>query len=280
MCFRYCCWIDSSCLGALDSLYQKGTLEEHWRRRRLRDHEEFNDDIAGRNTGRMRSNVKPEDDTTKDDAFLDVLEAMELASMVWRETFDRIALRLETLDRASEIALTEAKQKTREAVENLERIRERATVLPDGRRVYRDQNGHAYTEDGARLSDTEATGIQWAEGSPSREEYDQGNRQHEEARRREEEIERYRERLAEARRRFQDMTPGNTSQEQLEDFESELERDLPATVKNAAENVRIERPQQAAGPEAPAPTVTRPNAAELDATTGTVMPKVALPTPA
>ncbi len=244
--------------------------------------------MAGRNTGRLRSNVKPEADP-KDDAILDVLDAMELAAMVWHETFERIAVRLEATTEATAIALTEARREATEAAESLERLRDRATTLPDGRRVYRDQNGNAYTEDGGRIPDDEAATIKRADGAPSLEDYRNADRRDREARRRLDEIERYNERLNAIRQRLNGATPGSVSQEELERLEAELDRDMPDSVRQTREQLAADRPNSPARqatstpePEQPEPAakpIGRPAQSDLDAVAVSGLPKVSLPTP-
>lgn len=247
--------------------------------RRLEELDDFNDELAGRNTGKMRKSAAPDAQRESQDNGSHLMDAMELAAMVWNETFDRIAHEINTLSEATQIALSNARQEAQQAAEELREIQDRATTLPDGRRVYRDEDGNVYTEDGNRLSPDQAAGIQWAEGATTWNEYLNARKRQQETAQNVEDIERYRDRIEALRQRLQSATPGNPSQEELERLESELDQGMPAAVRKERDRLMSERPE----PESRAAVIARADVnlseSDLQSVPSAAVPKVAMPSP-
>lgn len=273
-------WANILRLGGTGGLpCQKGTLEQQRRLRRLEELDDFNDELAGRNTGKMRKSAAPDAQRESQDNGSHLMDAMELAAMVWNETFDRIAHEINTLSEATQIALSNARQEAQQAAEELREVQDRATTLPDGRRVYRDEGGNVYTEDGNRLSPDQAAGIQWAEGATTWNEYLNARKRQQETAQNVEDIERYRDRIEALRQRLQSATPGNPSQEELERLESELDQGMPAVVRKERDRLMSERPE----PESRAAVTARADvnlsASDLQSVPSAAVPKVAMPSP-
>ncbi|MCW2248062.1 hypothetical protein M2352_003696 [Azospirillum fermentarium] len=230
------------------------------------------DEAASRELDRTKKLRAEEDDKSK----LDVTEMFDLLMMVWEETFERVNYFVNTTAEATEIALEKARQNQITAAEALKTIQNQATVLPDGRRVYRDKDGNAYTEDGAQIPATDAARIKWAEGSPSWESYQAANEANEQARLSVEEIERFQQRLQATQALLSKAKPESLSQEELERLESDLDRDTPAAVRKERDRLMSERPE----PEARA---VRDARADDDLSvssvnlTPTAAPRVAMP---
>ncbi|MBP7339537.1 hypothetical protein [Niveispirillum sp.] len=212
------------------SLCQKGTFEHQRRVKRQQELDDFNDEVAGRDNGKMRKAGADGGSARPHNDILDVMDAMELAAMVWNETFDRITHQLDVLDEANRLALQEAD-------DDLRRIEEEATTLPDGRRVYLSRDGkHAYYEDGTLMSEEDKAAVQWRPNAA-----DWETRQ--EAIRQREEIERYQQRIEAARQRLQGAKPGTMSQEELEKIEEDLQRDVPDSVRRKRDKMLADEPE-------------------------------------
>lgn len=74
--------------------------------------------------------------------------------------------------RRAEANLTVAERAVANREEELEQLLDRAAKLhPSGQPVFRDRNGNAVTQDGHRLSATDAASIVWPDNAPSYENY-------------------------------------------------------------------------------------------------------------
>lgn len=140
----------------------------------------------------------------------------------FEERLERLAERWRELDRASLEALRAAEIRSRQTWQDLEALRQRATVV-DGERVYRSQDGRAFTEAGQEI---DPAGIAWRENAPTWEQHLETTKAWEDAARERQDIEEYRDRLEKQKERLD----GPLTEDDLREIESELE-DMPDAVR-------------------------------------------------
>ncbi|MEH6575678.1 MAG: hypothetical protein V7731_01250 [Amphritea sp.] len=136
--------------------------EDKARLNRRQDIEDYNNETAGRDVGRIkrffpdgRPFVKQGSDS--DDEF-NLLSEFVLTQQQ-KEMAERLAeidRKMKLYDRATVIALQEIDEEIALAQLELQRAQDNATVLHNGRRVYRDEvSGHFYDEEDIRLSESD-----------------------------------------------------------------------------------------------------------------------------
>ncbi len=86
---------------------------------------------------------------------------------LYNETFDK----LRDAERATEAALTAARNALESAAQELQDITERAAALPDGTKVFRDADGNVVTAAGKRVTGADLDAILWQGDEPSYEDY-------------------------------------------------------------------------------------------------------------
>jgi len=123
-----------------------------------KNHDDLNNEVGGRDVGRIKRFVAPEHiggeatETNNDTAFMDM--AFQLLTIEQQKQYERLQHQFELYDQAIELALVEIDEEIALAHQDLERIQDNATVLNDDSHVYRDEeNGHFYDENDKRLSE-------------------------------------------------------------------------------------------------------------------------------
>jgi len=91
-----------------------------------------------------------------------LLAANPAYAALYHETFDKLRAAEAAAERALSLAI-EARAKARQALDD---TLERAATLPDGTRVFRDDNGDVRTEHGDKIAPEIAAGIQWRRDEP------------------------------------------------------------------------------------------------------------------
>lgn len=146
----------------------------------------------------------------------------EIAAREYAERVQRLTARLDELDRASLEALREADRRVRENEERLRRIRETATVTPDGRRIYRTEDGmRAYYEDGIEATAREMDAVQWEPYAPSWERHQESVRNLDQSIQKRDDIRTYRERLEHHRKHLENRDDPLRADE-LDEMEREI----------------------------------------------------------
>ena len=147
-------------------------------RRREVDFTDLQNEIAGRETGRAKRfltggtaeatrNAKKNAGKDIELSALDLLMRDPEYAALYKETKDLLI----TAEQAAERALESLENQITELRGSLVEMRERANKLPDGRLVFKDEQGRVWTEDGQRVEGMALEQIVWKEGAPSREEF-------------------------------------------------------------------------------------------------------------
>ena len=142
--------------------------------REARDRDDLHHEIAGRDVGRIRRFLpdgvqnaevaeKRRAERVRTISHLQALLQSDPAyAALYRETEDFLA----SAERASETALEKTEQRLTGANEALADLMGRTPALGDGRKVFQDAAGRAWTEDGELLSPEDAAAIDWPAHAP------------------------------------------------------------------------------------------------------------------
>lgn len=138
----------------------------------------FREELAGLAAGRM-DRFLPEDHDSKPRARerkadkarrrTSALE-MLLASASYRALHSQVFDTLRMAEQVTEAALVAVQTLMEKETGELADMREHANVLPDGRKVYRNAAGEAFTEDGVEIEGPILDGVVWRDGAPTYEE--------------------------------------------------------------------------------------------------------------
>lgn len=127
---------------------------------RQQDRDDLNNEMAGRDTGRMRRFISADENgqiarqKQEKDRFLEFADRM--LTLEQQRRYEKLQRDFERYDRATQQALAEVDRDIAQAQLNLEQIQNNATRLDNGRRVYRDENdGQFYDENDQRVNDDE-----------------------------------------------------------------------------------------------------------------------------
>ncbi|MEO1459662.1 MAG: hypothetical protein AAFV49_19135 [Pseudomonadota bacterium] len=153
-------------------------LDDTSKNGRQRDHDDLQNEMAGRSTGRQRRFL-PADGA--DGSFdgkrsngrgaLTALDILLLTDPVYAALYRQVGDVLATAERETDEAIDAAETALDVARTELQDALDKAARLPNGRRVFRDADGQVWTEDGELLDADTAAGIQWRGDEPSREDY-------------------------------------------------------------------------------------------------------------
>lgn len=153
-------------------------LEDTSNRTRQRDHEDLQNEIAGRSTVRQRRFL-PADGAdgsldgkrSNDRGSFTGLDILLLTDPIYAALYSQVGEVLEAAERDTAAAIDAAERALDAARTELQDVLDKAARLPDGRRVFRDADGHVWTEDGELVDPATAAGIQWRGDEPSREDF-------------------------------------------------------------------------------------------------------------
>lgn len=148
----------------------------------------------------------------KDGQILDTVQLLTLEEWRRQEQMQLLAHRLDRLDRASEQAL-------REARERLDEIRRTANRTEDGRLAFEAEDGTVYDEHGNEVSPDEVDWEDWNPEGPTRSEFREALGRYNEA-------EDYRRQVMETKERLGD-DPSEDELAALDEQVAELERTMP-----------------------------------------------------
>ena len=149
-------------------------------RRSQRDFDDLQNEIAGREVGRMRRFRTADDDRdprSKDRresqrlTRLSALEALLATDPVYRGLYEQTLDQLRRAEAATEAALAKARAARDRAQEDFLGLLDRAATMPDGTRVFRDADGNVRREDGRLVSGDSIDTIRWPDRAPDYENY-------------------------------------------------------------------------------------------------------------
>ena len=146
--------------------------------RKLRDFADLQNEIAGRDTGRIarfltadRGGSDPEKKKRAERRFRDALEALLATDPEYRALYIELGEKLGDAETNADETIAALQDRLASLNDAITNTLDRAARLPDGRRVFRYADGHVEDEFGNAVSPELAEGIQWPPKAPSAEEY-------------------------------------------------------------------------------------------------------------
>jgi hypothetical protein len=212
---------------------------------RQTDFDDLQNEMAGRETGRMPRFLSEEVRDARDPRRRADAQARETSRLrmllmsdpayaaLYKDTFEK----LRQAEDAAEQALMQAAAAGQEADRHLEDMLERAQRLEDGTRVFRDHEGRVWSERGGRMDDVTLDALEWRGNEPSYEEYIAGKDAAHRARTETDALQTYQvDVLGHMRNRMTDED-NPVTKEEMEQFQREMDERLPqAAYANGAEN--------------------------------------------
>ncbi len=155
----------------------KSDLNAQASERRARDHDDLQNEIAGRHVGRHKrfliSGGTDGSDAKERKAARDARTALDLMLLdpryakLYNSAMDALVDAEAKATETIELAV----QALQQAREDLNDILDRAATLPDGTKVFRDAKGNIWTENDVLVDDVQAESIVWHGDEPTHEEY-------------------------------------------------------------------------------------------------------------
>lgn len=132
------------------------------------DRRDFNDEMAGRETGRQERFTSGRSDHAQTERKREKEATESQLRMLLRDAeYARLYERAWDALNSTQAALDEEMLRNEEATARLsglvDTMESRAATLPSGEKVFRSKDGNLYTADGRQLSDNEAVGIETPE---------------------------------------------------------------------------------------------------------------------
>lgn len=220
----------------------------------LRDLIDYNDELAGRENGRMQRFFPSEDresrrtGRTKQQRRFDELLRL-LQNPFYAQLYYQAAETIERVDIAADRVRRELKRESEAATDQLHELRAKAAEFPDGRKVFRANDGRLVAEDGADVTGHKEHIKGLSPDTASWEEFEDAQKRLDEIRRQLGEIDTYmRDVIEPARDRLRDpenpMTP-----DELREFNRKAEEAMPAALRTEVSSLRKEGNEvKASGP--------------------------------
>ena len=210
--------------------------------RRERDRDDLNNEMAGREVGRVRRFLPEGSDPAslrkrreREREYRSRLMALLQSSTAYAALYQETKDTLRKAEAATEIALAEARDRITGAQEAVAGLRDKASTLPDGAQVYRDAEGNVRTEDGTLVEGDDLDRITWREGAPSYEDIAAARRAAADAQANYDAILRYQtDVLGRARDRLTDEDNPPTMDE-IRDIQQRITEEAPFTRQNTGE---------------------------------------------
>ncbi|MEM7530473.1 MAG: hypothetical protein AAF416_23055 [Pseudomonadota bacterium] len=206
--------------------------------KRQKDHDDLQNELAGRDTGRMARFLTgaergPEDLRRKRAREVEQTHLMlALQDPAYRARYEEVSRRLTDAMMATEQALTHLNEQIAVTESELDDVQGAAARLPDGSRVYRDEAGAVRRENGSTVDATLAATILWTGDEPTYTDFSEARDRHSAALAERAVVEAYQsEVLAPAQERLED--PANPpSLEDLDRILEPVETEMPTAVSN------------------------------------------------
>ncbi|MEM6311971.1 MAG: hypothetical protein AAF754_18225 [Pseudomonadota bacterium] len=239
--------------------------QEASERKRMQDLKDLNDELAGRETGRIKRFLgdTPADDPSSPNnrrraSAISTLDQLMISDPIYRDMHHRTSQALAHAQNRLDQARDRIASMRQETEAEIEDMKARAARLPDGSAVFRDKNGAVRREDGSIVDQALADTILWRGDEPSYEDWKATNERLERLEEMEREVEAAQQEIGEMQDRLQDAD-NPPSLEELEDMQAQaddilsgLESDLGAMSAEPTESPS----QNPAGPTEPAVTDT------------------------
>jgi len=169
---------------ANDDWYSQDEINARAKEQEREDFHDLQDEIAGRDTGKMARFTSEEDRAerggqepdSKKQSHTDLSLQILMEDAAYRSAYDDTLRALQEAEHSAQAAIDETQNQLFTNDRELTEIQSRASTLPDGTRVYRDKDGNVFDEDGAQIDASEAEAVIWRDDNPSFEQY-QGNRE-------------------------------------------------------------------------------------------------------
>ncbi len=215
--------------------------------RRAKDFDDLQNEMAGRDVGRMNRFVCEDRNPARASGnrraeraeALTRLQLLMTTNPAYAALYEEVTNLLSEAETLTEAAIEQAEEELRTANEALEDALSRAPRLEDGRRVFRDENGQIWSEDGDLITGVDAESVVWPENALTREDHLRRKEGVDEAQQRLDALRAYQtDVLGAARDRLSD--PENpASRGELEDIKREIEKGVSSLL---ATTLRDEQP--------------------------------------
>lgn len=147
-------------------------------KRRRQDFEDQQNELAGRDTGRMaRFGVgsarllAEKEEARKERAYLDALERLLATDPEYRALYEELGVALSAAEREADTAIRMIQDQVQLAEQEIADMENTAARDPDGRPVFRHADGRVVYVDGSEVPTAIADGIVWPADAPSAEEF-------------------------------------------------------------------------------------------------------------
>lgn len=171
------------------------------------------------------------------------LEFALLSTTSFDQLYDHAWNRLRDAEAATEHALGHAEQALTDNAVALSTTLDRAATLPDGMRVFRDENGDVWNEHGEQADPVLAATIEWQGHEPPYENFLTRSEAVADAQERIDIIRGYQVTLGEHRETIQDK--GTVTRDQVEDVVDRIESEMPDEVREELDNIATPSPDAA-----------------------------------
>ena len=132
---------------------------------RKQDTDDFNNEMSGRHTGRMqRFGFEKEREQIRQRKEREDHQRTIIINAAYMAKYNDLMNDLTHTENILHAALDEAAQ-------DVSRLRKNAASLEDGTKVFKDKDGNVYDENGRKLSDAEASKLDWPDGATSWEDF-------------------------------------------------------------------------------------------------------------
>lgn len=188
---------------------------------RAEDFQRHQDAVAGRETGygnkHHRTDRNADAGLKRRSKTATALDALLASDPEYAARFREFGDFLGKAENATQAALDRAESE-------FDNLMDRAVRLPDGRAVFRNDNGQVITEDGKVVDPETSDGIAWPDNAPSYEDYQRQRKELEDLRRYQADV------LGVARERYDDED-NPMSSEEFEEWEKRIQQEAPTSIE-------------------------------------------------
>lgn len=158
---------------------------------------------------------------------LTMLDILLMSDPIYSALYSHVMDRIDQIEDAVNRNLDILNQHLAKLEEHIDDMHGRAFQLSDGTRVYKSKDGHAYTEDGNKISDHDISLITWDRNHPSWEEYITTRDNLEHTQKQKQEVESYRDNVLESAKERMLDRENPPDKDELPDILDNLENKIP-----------------------------------------------------